>query len=57
MSKPLKAIVDAFRGGLKELAGKYEVCGLIDKSGQIYPLGADTKVLPYRPDEGHAARI
>jgi hypothetical protein len=30
---------------LDKLAGSYEVCGIIDKAGCVYPLGADTKVL------------
>jgi hypothetical protein len=30
---------------LTKLEGSYEVCGIIDRSGLIYPLGSDTKVL------------
>ena len=30
---------------LAKLEGSYEVCGIIDRAGCIYPLGADTKVL------------
>lgn len=30
---------------LDKLADAYEVCGIVDRSGCVYPLGADTKVL------------
>lgn len=30
---------------LAKLEGSYEVCGIVDRSGCVYPLGADTKVL------------
>ncbi|WP_454502999.1 type II restriction endonuclease [Brucella lupini] len=30
---------------LDKLADAYEVCGIVDQSGCVYPLGADTKVL------------
>ena len=30
---------------LYKLADAYEVCGIVDQSGCVYPLGADTKVL------------
>ena len=38
----LKEILDE---ELAKLTHAYEVCGIIDKSGCVYPLGADTKVL------------
>jgi Restriction endonuclease EcoRV. len=30
---------------LAQLANSYEICGIVDRSGCVYPLGADTKVL------------
>jgi hypothetical protein len=33
------------REELATLKAHYEVCGLIDRTGQVYPLGADTKIL------------
>ena len=30
---------------LGKLSGSYEVCGIVDRAGCVYPLGADTKVL------------
>lgn len=30
---------------LDKLADSYEVCGIVDQAGSVYPLGADTKVL------------
>lgn len=30
---------------LAKLEGGYDVCGIIDRSGSVYPLGSDTKVL------------
>ncbi|MFC3440674.1 type II restriction endonuclease [Sphingobium rhizovicinum] len=30
---------------LAKLSSSYEVCGIVDRSGCVYPLGADTKVL------------
>ncbi|WP_454756894.1 type II restriction endonuclease [Cupriavidus campinensis] len=36
---------DILEAELGKLEGSYEVCGIIDKAGSVYPLGADTKVL------------
>ena len=30
---------------LDKLADAYKVCGIVDQTGCVYPLGADTKVL------------
>lgn len=38
----LKAILDE---EMAKLSDSYRVCGIIDKTGCVYPLGADTKVL------------
>lgn len=38
-------IKDTLIEELRKLSNAYSVCGIIDKNGFIYPLGADTKVL------------
>ncbi len=37
--------MSSLRSELAGLKAHYEVCGLIDRKGRVYPLGADTKVL------------
>lgn len=41
----MSGIKDALSAELTKLDGNYEICGIIDKAGVVYPLGADTKVL------------
>lgn len=36
---------DLLRANIAALKDHYEVCGIVDKKGNVYPLGADTKVL------------
>jgi hypothetical protein len=41
----MSVFMDAFRERLGKRTGFYEVCGIIDQQGRVYPLGSDTKVL------------
>lgn len=36
---------DVLVAELEKLRDKYEVCGIVDRAGIVYPLGSDTKVL------------
>lgn len=40
-----KTIIDALANEFKQIGDGYKICGVIDEQGNIYPLGADTKVL------------
>lgn len=39
------AFADALRTRIAALKDHYDVCGVVDRKGNVYPLGADTKVL------------
>lgn len=41
----MAGIKEVLEAELSKLQGSYEVCGIIDRAGAVYPLGADTKVL------------
>ncbi len=38
-------VEDVLVAELEKLRNSYEVCGIIDRAGSVYPLGSDTKVL------------
>lgn len=41
----MPSIQETLIAELDKLADSYKVCGIVDRSGCVYPLGADTKVL------------
>lgn len=41
----MTSLKEVLGGELEQFAGSYEVCGIVDRAGQVYPLGSDTKVL------------
>ena len=41
----MRPIVEVLTTELQNLSDQYEVCGIIDRTGNVYPLGSDTKVL------------
>ena len=41
----MPTLEDALVGELEKLRDNYEICGIVDRARDVYPLGSDTKVL------------